>query len=101
MDHLVEHQIGLEICPTSNLHTTTAESYESHPVKALADAGVRFCLNTDDPGISNITISHEYGTAAPACGLSAAQIAASQSNSIQMAFLDDAEKSALLAGGVD
>jgi adenosine deaminase len=86
VEHLLQHDIGLEICPTSNVHTTTVASYQAHPVKKLADAGVKFCLNTDDPGISNITIGHEYEVAAPATGLSDAQIAKSQADAIEMAF---------------
>jgi adenosine deaminase len=65
VDYLAEQGIGLEICPTSNLHTTTVASYGLHPVRQLADRGVKFCLNTDDPGISNINIAHEYEVAAP------------------------------------
>jgi adenosine deaminase len=86
VEYLLKHDIGLEICPTSNVHTTTVSSYKTHPVKSLADQGVKFCLNTDDPGISNITIAHEYEIAAPATGLSQAQISKSQSDAIEMAF---------------
>lgn len=95
LEYLVDHGIGLEICPTSNLHTTTVASYAAHPARRLADAGVVFCLNTDDPGISNITIGHEYGIAAPAVGLSNEQIIESQRNSLQMAFASDALKEEL------
>ena len=86
VDYLLEHEIGLEICPTSNVHTTTVASYEAHPVSQLADRGVKFCLSTDDPGISNITIGHEYEVAAPATGLSPASIRKSQSDAMDMAF---------------
>ena len=33
--HLVEHQIPLEVCPTSNVLTGAAPSYEGHPVRAF------------------------------------------------------------------
>lgn len=95
VDYLLEHGIGLEICPTSNVHTTTVASYEKHPVKALADQGVKFCLSTDDPGISNITIAHEYEVAAPATGLTPEQIHQSQRAGLEMAFLSDEDKAAL------
>lgn len=95
VDYLARHDIGLEICPTSNLHTTTVESYDQHPVKALADSGVRFSLSTDDPGISNITIEHEYNVAAPATGLTSSQITDSQRIGLEMAFLDEDTKQEL------
>ncbi|NNL95169.1 MAG: adenosine deaminase [Xanthomonadales bacterium] len=92
VEYLAASGIGLEICPTSNLHTTTVESYEAHPARALAEAGVQFCLNTDDPGISHITIEHEYAVAAPAMGLNAAQISDAQRNSLHLAFLSETSK---------
>lgn len=95
VEYLVKHGIGLEACPTSNLHTSTVENYASHPIKPLADQGVKFCLNTDDPGISAIDIKHEYEIAAPATGLSREQVHQSQLDGLEMAFLSTAEKSVL------
>lgn len=97
VEYLAEQGIGLECCPTSNLHISAVKDYASHPIKALADRGVRFCLNTDDPGISHITIGHEYMVAAPATGLSEAQILQSQRDALDMAFISDEEKAALRA----
>lgn len=92
VEHLIEQGIGLESCPTSNLHISAVENYAQHPIKRLADHGVKFCLNTDDPGISAIDIAHEYNVAAPAVGLSAAQIRQSQIDGLEMAFLGKQEK---------
>jgi adenosine deaminase len=88
--HLVDNGIGLECCPTSNLHISAVPDYASHPIRQLAERGVRFCLSTDDPGISNIDIAHEYEVAAPAIGLSAAQIRQAQADALDMAFLSKA-----------
>lgn len=96
VDYLVEQGIGFESCPTSNLHISAVESYATHPIKALADRGVKFCLNTDDPGISNIDISHEYEIAAPAAGLTSDQIRQAQADALDMAFLNAHEKMHLL-----
>ncbi len=95
VDYLVEKDIPLEACPTSNLHTSTVASYSVHPLRVLAERGVRFCLNTDDPGISAIDISHEYLVAAPALGLSGEQVRQSQRDGLEMAFLSEQEKSEL------
>lgn len=97
VEYLAQEGIGLECCPTSNLHISAVTSYATHPIKSLADAGVRFCLNTDDPGISDITIEHEYRRAAPATGLSPGQIEQSQHDALDMAFLSSEEKAALRA----
>jgi adenosine deaminase len=95
VDYLAEQGIGLESCPTSNLHISAVENYASHPIKQLADHGVKFCLNTDDPGISAIDIAHEYNIAAPAVGLTDEQVLQSQRDALDMAFLSEAEKSDL------
>jgi adenosine deaminase len=71
-------------------------NYAEHPIKRLADQGVKFCLNTDDPGISAIDIAHEYDVAAPAVGLTAEQVRQSQLDGLEMAFLSSDEKAALL-----
>lgn len=96
VDYLIGQGIGLESCPTSNLHISAVENYAQHPIKRLADQGVKFCLNTDDPGISAIDIAHEYNVAAPAVGLTPEQIRQSQINGLEMAFLSKGEKSVLL-----
>lgn len=49
-----------EICLTSNLQTCTVSSLQAHPFKKFFDEKVRVTLNTDDPGISNITLSDEF-----------------------------------------
>ena len=95
MDYLVERRIGIESCPTSNLHTSTVESYQSHPIKHFLDKGVLINLNTDDPGVSNINIAHEYQVAHSEIGLSQEQLKQLQMNGVEMAFLSDSERKAL------
>ena len=98
VEYLVKQGIGLESCPTSNLHISAVANYSEHPIKRLADHGVKFCLNTDDPGISAIDIAHEYEVAAPAVGLTAEQIRQSQIDALDMAFLSSDEKNGLRNG---
>jgi len=77
-----------EICLTSNLHTCTVASLEAHPFKKFFDEKVRVTLNTDDPGISNITLSNEFELAARAYQLRTADIRALLDNAAQAAFGD-------------
>ena len=60
VDYLSEHQIPLEVCPTSNLRTGVYPSYEAHPVKALHEAGVPITINTDDPTFFSTTLAEEF-----------------------------------------
>ncbi|HPD61581.1 MAG TPA: adenosine deaminase, partial [Thermodesulfobacteriota bacterium] len=69
MKTLKKKQVLLEICPTSNLHTGVVESLELHPLKVFYEKGVLVSLNTDDPMVSNITLTDEYVNAVTKMGL--------------------------------
>lgn len=100
MEYLAKHRIGIESCPTSNLHTSTVVSYAEHPFRTFMDAGVLISLNTDDPGVSAIDIKHEYLIAKSELKLTDAELAQVQRNGVEMAFLSDSERKALYAAKV-
>ena len=56
---IIDLQIPLEICITSNIHTNMYESYEAHPISSLIDYGFNVYLNTDNRLMSNTSISKE------------------------------------------
>jgi len=96
LDQLVRRDIGLEVCLTSNVHTSAVPGLAEHPAGRLMAHGVKLCLNTDDPGISGIDLPHEYSVAAPRAGLTPAMTAQAQKNALDMAFLSRQEKLELL-----
>ena len=53
-------------------------------------------INTDAPAISGIDLRYEYEVAAPAAGLTAAQVQQAQRNALTVAFLTDEERDELL-----
>lgn len=57
---LIDNNITLEICPTSNVQTDVIKSYKDHPIKKLMDLGVLVTVSTDNNTVSNITLSEEY-----------------------------------------
>jgi adenosine deaminase len=59
MNYVNDHRIPLEVCPTSNLQTRAAKSWEGHPVDFYVDYGLRVTINTDNRLISNTTVSNE------------------------------------------
>jgi adenosine deaminase len=99
--YLAKHRIGVEANLTSNVQTSTVPSYAAHPLKAQLEAGVLATINSDDPGISNITLPYEYEEAAPKAGLTREQIQQAQHNALELAFLPAPEKAALLAAKVE
>ncbi len=97
LDYVINHNIALEICPTSNVQTNVVPSYEEHPLRKLADAGVVVTINTDSRLFSHTTSTGELYLAHTRCGLSARQIREAVLNGFRNAFLPKAEREALLA----
>ncbi|MWL73598.1 adenosine deaminase, partial [Escherichia coli] len=97
MAFLAEQRIGIESCLTSNIQTSTVPSLAQHPLKIFLEQGVLASINTDDPAVQGVDIIHEYNVAAPQAGLSREQIRQAQINGLDIAFLSQAEKTALIA----
>ena len=49
-----------EVCVTSNYQSGVVPSLETHPLMEMLEKGLNVTINTDDPSISRITLSHEY-----------------------------------------
>lgn len=94
---VVDRQIPLEVCPTSNVQTHVVPSYEGHPLKQLADAGVALTINTDSRLFSHTSTTGELWLAHSRCGLSADQTRAAAVNAFRHAFLPHDEKMRMLA----
>lgn len=97
MAYLAKHAIGIEACPTSNYQTGTVVDTASHPLKTFLDRGICVTLNTDDPGVSNISLKDEYKLVSDVVGLSEKSLEQIQKNGVMQAFLSDDEKRALFA----
>lgn len=95
MDYLAEHCIGMESCLTSNIQTSTVASLAAHPLKQFLAHGIPATINTDDPAVEGIEIAYEYNVAAPAAGLTRAEIEQTQINGLDIAFLSEQEKAGL------
>lgn len=101
VDLLRERRIGIEANLTSNVQTSTVAGFAEHPLRAMLEAGLLATINSDDPGISGITLTHEYQVAAPAAGLSHRQIRQAQANALEIAFLHPLDKQTLLAAKLE
>jgi aminodeoxyfutalosine deaminase len=65
---LADRGIVLDVCPISNVRTGAVPSLAKHPLPALAAAGVRCSVSTDDPAMFDTDLTREYD-AARALGL--------------------------------
>src|SRR5215470_17167300 len=59
LNYVNDHRIPIEVCPSSNLQTRAATSWETHPVDFYVDYGLRVTINTDNRLMSDTTVSRE------------------------------------------
>lgn len=86
---LIENNITLELCPTSNIHCKNQPSYEQHPLKSLYLQGVRTTINCDNRTLSDITLDDEYDHCIHDMGLSQNDVVKMNIYAMQAALLDD------------
>ncbi len=58
--YVLDRRIPLEMCPTSNVNTGAADSYETHPIRLLRDLRFRVTVNTDNRLMSDVTMTDEF-----------------------------------------
>lgn len=56
---LLERQIHVEFCPTSNMRLGVVRRIEQHPLGVAREVGLEFSINTDDPGPFECTLTSE------------------------------------------
>jgi adenosine deaminase len=59
MRFLADHQIRLNICPTSNILLGRVARIQDHPIRKLFDAGVIVTVNSDDAIVFGAGVSEE------------------------------------------
>ena len=94
---LVDRQIPLGICPTSNLVLGVYPSILDHPIERLRSAGVRVSVNTDDPALLGASLIGEYALCRRTFGWTDAMTKSVARTSIDASFASSDVKAQLLA----
>ena len=97
LDRLAREGVPLTMCPLSNVKLRVVDRLEDHNLKRLLDAGLRVTINSDDPAYFGGYVGDNYIETARALGLTRDEVVTLARNSIEAAFLDDAERAELLA----
>jgi len=92
---LVDRQIPLGICPTSNLTLGVYPSMKRHPIERLRRAGVAVSVNTDDPALLDTSLEHEFALCRDEFAWSDEDVRAVARTSIDASFANDDVKSRL------
>jgi aminodeoxyfutalosine deaminase len=87
----------LEVCPTSNLLLHVIDSMDDHPLPRLRDAGLRVCINSDDPGMFATDMTTELAIAHDQLGVSMSDLRAMQVDTFDASFASAETRSRLSA----
>lgn len=96
LNFVVDSQIGLEVCLTSNMQTKSVADITKHPIQDYLKKNVAITINTDSTLISGTTLSKEYELASKLYGFDRENITQIMLNGFQQAFLPFDEKQDLI-----
>lgn len=95
IQEIIDKQVVLEICPTSNYNTKAINSFKENPIKKFFDMGVKVTVNTDNMTISNTNLQKEFKLLKKEFNFSNEEIFMMINNSIDAAFISKEEKEEL------
>ncbi|MDD2591656.1 MAG: adenosine deaminase [Erysipelotrichaceae bacterium] len=92
VQRVIDENITLEVCITSNIQCKTQPSYKEHPIKKLYDMGVRVTLNTDNMILSNVTLDYEYEKAMSELGFTYNDLIQMNIYAVEASFMPEEDK---------
>lgn len=97
LSHFVlDRRIPIEVCLTSNVGTGACESYATHPFPIFFRNNFRCFLCTDNPLMSDTTITKEMGLAVKYYGLDFDDLEKLTLNAMKSAFIHNDQKLVLI-----
>lgn len=91
-----EKEIGIEMCPTSNLQTKAVQDFANYPLKLFLEEGLLASVHTDNRTVSGTTMKQEEHLVKEKLNLSDEQWKQCTKNAIQTAFASEEIKEELL-----
>ncbi len=95
VEHLISEQIPVEMCPISNVRTSSVPSLDEHPIYDFYKSGMLVSINTDDPKMFNTTMEKEYISLIETFNLDLSDIYNLVQNSIKSAWCSESLKNVL------
>lgn len=92
IEELVERQVPIEMCVTSNLRTGCCAELALHPVRRYFDQGLMLTLNSDDPAMFRTSLVEEYALVQEAFGFTDEHLRELARNSFEASFLPAEKK---------
>ncbi len=92
IQHLVDTQVPLTVCPLSNLKLRVCKSLTEHSLGQMLEAGVHVTINSDDPAYFGGYLLENYLQIFGALNLGAPEAYRLAANSIEASFSPDQDK---------
>ncbi len=86
--YVIDRQIPLEVCPTSNVQTRVSATFAAHPLKQYLERGAVITINTDNRMMSGVSLTDEYVRCAVHLGFDLPQLAALSLAAFDSAFVE-------------
>jgi adenosine deaminase len=96
VQYLVNEEITLDMCPTSNYKLRVVESVAAHPIRHLLQQGVCVTVNTDDPTYFGCSLTEELHTLVDELGFTLTELAEVQKNAFRVAHISEQARAAIL-----
>jgi adenine deaminase len=97
VQRLARDGLCLTVCPLSNLKLCVIDDMQNHPIPAMLKAGLKACINSDDPSYFGGYVNDNFAALIKALPLSRQDVAQLLRNSFTGSFLSTDEKQAALA----
>jgi adenosine deaminase len=98
LEHLRQHNMHLEVCPTSNVHVfhQRFKTFGDHPIDALYRAGISLSVNSDVRTLIPATLAEEYEKLHHTFGWGKEQFLQCNLNALDAAFIPEPAKRQLV-----
>jgi adenosine deaminase len=96
-----EHDVQLDMAPTSNAHTKAVRRLEDHPLKRYYEQRIKTTISTDSRTVSDITLPREYENALRVIGCTRDQVWAMNLQALEGGFGDQAGRRRLRQEFID
>jgi adenosine deaminase len=91
-----ERGVTFDVCPLSNVKLCVVRSLAEHPLRALAAAGVRCTISTDDPLVFGNRLNDEYAALANEAGFTRTELARLAKNGWEVADVPATTRTAMM-----
>lgn len=88
--------IGVEMCPISNLQTKAVEGPGEYPLREFLDGGLPVTINTDNRTVSGTSLTKELAFVQKTYGVSDEEILSCMKNAVRVSFAEDGLKEKLM-----